>query len=45
VVAIQGMLEKLRPNLAEDTFWQDQNWILISRVRRKRRDAGAESLY
>jgi hypothetical protein len=30
VVAIQDMLEKLRPNLAEDTFWQEQNWILIS---------------
>jgi hypothetical protein len=25
VAAILGMLEKLRLNLAEDTFWQDQN--------------------
>ena len=31
VACIQGMLENLRPNFADDKFWKDQNWILITR--------------
>jgi hypothetical protein len=34
VVAIQGMLEKLRPNLLDDAFWKDSGWLFLKRTNR-----------
>jgi DNA-binding transcriptional MerR regulator len=32
VAAIQGMLEKLRPNLLDEAFWRKSGWLFLKRT-------------